>query len=180
MCTACFTHCFLSIRYDNFSTCDCAGKYILGVLTHTTAWDQHWGTDETLDWVLIYVAWLCLAWYCNIHSSALPCLMEQRGLKVTRNAYFSLWTHTKHLLSVIFCNMTAGIWASFQTHRWNNGWTDRRGAWNSYLDFSVPFSLVIYRKMRESQKSPLLLLDIAIDNFYFYETVCLGFFRVRG
>ena len=22
--------------------------YILGVLTHTTAWDQHWGGDETL------------------------------------------------------------------------------------------------------------------------------------
>ena len=27
--------------------------YILGVLTHTTAWDQHWGGDETLNWVLI-------------------------------------------------------------------------------------------------------------------------------
>ena len=23
-------------------------EYILGVLTHTTAWDQHWGDDETL------------------------------------------------------------------------------------------------------------------------------------
>ena len=23
--------------------------YILGVLTHTTAWDQHWGGDETLN-----------------------------------------------------------------------------------------------------------------------------------
>ena len=22
--------------------------YILGVLTHTTTWDQHWGGDETL------------------------------------------------------------------------------------------------------------------------------------
>ena len=22
--------------------------YILGVLTHTTAWDPHWGVDETL------------------------------------------------------------------------------------------------------------------------------------
>ena len=22
--------------------------YFLGVLTHTTAWDQHWGRDETL------------------------------------------------------------------------------------------------------------------------------------
>ena len=23
-------------------------RYILGVLMHTTAWDQHWGSDETL------------------------------------------------------------------------------------------------------------------------------------
>ena len=30
--------------------------YILGVLTHTTAWDRHWGGDETLKLVLVYVA----------------------------------------------------------------------------------------------------------------------------
>ena len=24
-------------------------KYILGVLTHTTAWDRHWGGDITLE-----------------------------------------------------------------------------------------------------------------------------------
>ena len=30
--------------------------YILGVLTHTTAWDQHWGGDETLKLVLVYFA----------------------------------------------------------------------------------------------------------------------------
>ena len=30
--------------------------YILGVLTHTTAWDRHWGVDETLKLVLVYVA----------------------------------------------------------------------------------------------------------------------------
>ena len=35
--------------------------YILGVLTHTTALDRHWGGDETLKWVLIYEARLCLA-----------------------------------------------------------------------------------------------------------------------
>ena len=34
--------------------------YILGVLTHTTAWDRHWGGDETLKLVLVYVAWLLL------------------------------------------------------------------------------------------------------------------------
>ena len=30
--------------------------YILSVLTHTTAWDQHWGGDETLKLVLVNVA----------------------------------------------------------------------------------------------------------------------------
>ena len=34
--------------------------YILGVLTHTTAWDQLWGGDETLKWVSIYASQLCL------------------------------------------------------------------------------------------------------------------------
>ena len=33
-------------------------RYILGVLTHTTAWDQNWGGDETLKLVLVCVAWL--------------------------------------------------------------------------------------------------------------------------
>ena len=33
--------------------------YILGVLTHTTAWDRYWRGDETLDWVnkKIVVGW---------------------------------------------------------------------------------------------------------------------------
>ena len=35
--------------------------YILGVLAHTTAWDQMWGGDDTLKGVSIYVAWLNLA-----------------------------------------------------------------------------------------------------------------------
>ena len=35
--------------------------YILGVLTHTTAWDQHWGGDEILKLVLVYIAWLLLS-----------------------------------------------------------------------------------------------------------------------
>ena len=35
--------------------------YILGALTHTTAWNQHWGGDEALKLVLVYVAWLLLS-----------------------------------------------------------------------------------------------------------------------
>ena len=34
--------------------------YILGVLTHTTALDQHWGGDEILKLVLVFIAWLLL------------------------------------------------------------------------------------------------------------------------
>ena len=33
--------------------------YILGVLTHTTTWDQHWGGDEKVKWVQICTARLC-------------------------------------------------------------------------------------------------------------------------
>ena len=35
--------------------------YILRVLTHTTAWYQHWGGDETLKLGLVYVAWILLS-----------------------------------------------------------------------------------------------------------------------
>ena len=38
------------------------------------------------------------------------------GLRVTKNAYFSLTTHTKQLLLVTLCETTAGIGASFRTH----------------------------------------------------------------
>ena len=36
-------------------------RYILGVLRHTTAWDRHWGGDETLKLVSVFVAWLLLS-----------------------------------------------------------------------------------------------------------------------
>ena len=35
--------------------------------------------------------------------------MDSRGLKVTKNAYFSLLTHTNQLLLVTFCDTIAGI-----------------------------------------------------------------------
>lgn len=35
--------------------------YMLGVLAHKTAGDRHWKAEETLDWVLIYIALLRLA-----------------------------------------------------------------------------------------------------------------------
>ena len=35
---------------------------------------------------------------------------------MTRNAYFSLFTHTKKLLLLTFCDLTAKTGVSFQTH----------------------------------------------------------------
>ena len=53
---------------------------------------------------------------------------------VIKNAYFSLKTHTKQLLLLTFCDKTVGNEASFWTHERKDGWTNRRGSWNSYLD----------------------------------------------
>ena len=54
----------LILPNQNWFICD--RKYplrgdILGVLTHTTAWDRHWGGDETLKLFLVYVAWPLLS-----------------------------------------------------------------------------------------------------------------------
>ena len=38
-------------------------------------------------------------------------------MRVTKNAYFSLLTHTKQLLLVTFYNTTSGIEAGFRKHR---------------------------------------------------------------
>ena len=37
------------------------------------------------------------------------------GLRMTQNAYFLLITHTKQVLLVTFCDLTAGIGVSFRT-----------------------------------------------------------------
>ena len=39
---------YLGTPYINFTRKYLLRGYILGVLTHTTAWDQHWGSDVTL------------------------------------------------------------------------------------------------------------------------------------
>ena len=84
--------------------------YILGVLTHPTAWDRHWRGDETLKLVLVYVAWLLLSYCRNVCNSASSHLMDPKDLVVPKNAYFSLLRHIKQLLFVTLCDTTAGIW----------------------------------------------------------------------
>ena len=85
--------------------------YFLYVLMHTTAWDRHWEGDETLKRVLINIDRLCLA---NL-SFSLP--HGPRGVRVTQIAYFSVWTHTKKLLLVRFCDQTAKTGVTFRTDR---------------------------------------------------------------
>ena len=79
----------------------------------------------------------------SIRTSASPQRQQSHwGLRVTQDAYFSLLTHTKQLLLVIFCHTAAGIGDSFWTHGrrtehgggGSGGRTDRRGSRNSYLD----------------------------------------------
>ena len=45
--------------------------------------------------------------------------MDPWDLRVTKNAYFSLLTHTKKLLLVTFCDPTAETGVSFWTHGTN-------------------------------------------------------------
>ena len=78
----------------------------------------------------------------SIRTSASPRWQQSHwGLRVTQEACFSLLTHTKQLLLVTFCDTLAGIEVRFgrtepdgRTEPRNDGWTDRRGSRNSYLD----------------------------------------------
>ena len=49
----------------------------------------------------------------------LPLPYGPSGLRVTQNAYFTLLTLTKKLLSVTFCDPTAETGVSFWTHGTN-------------------------------------------------------------
>ena len=61
----------------------------------------------------------------------------QRGLAVTPNADFLLMIHTKQLLLVTFCETTAGIGASFWTHRQtaDGRWTAAEG--QTYVEVEI-------------------------------------------
>ena len=68
------------------------------------------------------------------------------GLRKAKNVYFSLLTHTKQLLLVIFCYMT--VRSGSVMGRDGTGQTDRkmdrREAWNSYVDLCIVFYSVIW------------------------------------
>ena len=59
------------------------------------------------------------------------------SLRVTKNAYFSLITHTKQLLLVTFSNTTAEIGASFRTDARTHACTDGRRTEEGKTDVEV-------------------------------------------
>ena len=67
--------------------------------------------------------------------------MDPRGLRVTHNAYFSLLTHTKKLLLVTFCDLTAKTGVSF----WTDGTerTERNGTDGTDGQTDVKVEIVI-------------------------------------
>ena len=69
-----------------------------------------------------------------IRTSASPRQQQSHwGLRVTRDAYFSLLTHNKQLLLVTFCDTLEGIEVSF----WRDGNTDGRTEPDGQTDVEV-------------------------------------------
>ena len=67
--------------------------------------------------------------------------MDPRGLRVTKNAYFSLLTLTKKLLLVTFCDPTAETGVSFRTDGRNG--TERNGTDGTDGQTDVKVEIVI-------------------------------------
>ena len=70
--------------------------------------------------------------------------MDLRGLVVTKNAYFSLLTHTKQLLLVTLYDMTAGIGISKKWDLAATVWTNRGEGLDSYVDIFFFITLKLY------------------------------------
>ena len=94
--------------------------YILGVLTHTTAWDRHWRGDETLNWVLIKVACFHLAWYCDVWSSASSCLMTLGVWGWTRMNIF----HSEHMPSNFYYWRFVNLQQELEVYKFDVTWRD--------------------------------------------------------
>ena len=88
---------------------------------------------------MINAARLRLPQYHIAWISASPCLMDPRGLRVTQNAYFSLLTHTKKLLSVTFCDPTTKTGVSVRTRG-----TDGRNGTDGQTDVKVEIVVCLF------------------------------------
>ena len=67
---------------------------------HTIAWDRHWGGDETLKLVLVYVAWLLLSSCRNVYNLASLHLMDPQGSGGAQECiFFTLNTYQATFIS---------------------------------------------------------------------------------
>ena len=90
-----------------------------------------------------------------IRTSASPWRQRSHwGVRVTQDAYFSLLVHTKQLLFVTFCDTLARIEVSFWPDGTGtgttDGWTDKRGSRNSYLDL-VTFLQNLLKRQKDTR-----------------------------
>ena len=70
----------------------------------------------------------------SVRTSASPRQQQSHwGLRVTRDAYFSLLTHNKQLLLVTFYGTLEGIEVSF----WRDGNTEPEREWDGQTDVEV-------------------------------------------
>ena len=101
--------------------------YILGVLTHTTALDQLWGGDKTMNIYLGFASERVFLLgirnsdhvFLGLNTRTSASLWRQRshwGLRVTQDVHFSLLTHTKQVLLLTFCDTAAETEVSVRIH----------------------------------------------------------------
>ena len=108
----------------------------------TAVWLAFWNSDHVV-----------------LKSSVLPWphlgAAEWLGSEDDPTWIFSIMRHTKQLLFLTVCDTTADNGASFRTltrtdgradRRMEEGQTDRRGSWNSYLDYGLHKTFLLDKK----------------------------------
>ena len=79
--------------------------------------------------------------------------MDPRGLRVTKNADFSLLTLNKELLLVTFCDTTSGIGANFQIHKWMHGRMEKRRNGQTDVEVEIVMHTFLLKRMSKNSKS---------------------------
>ena len=105
----------------------------LGFASAGAVWLGIWNSDHVV--LKLSIRTLASPWQQRSHW----------GLRVTQDVHFSLLTHSKQLLLLTFCDTAAETEVSVRTHerkRKRNGWADKRGSRNSYLDTNYEVSLI--------------------------------------
>ena len=109
----------------------------------------------------------------NVCSLACLCLMDNRGMRVTKNAYFSLSTYTKELLLVTFCDSSmhnCRNWKCDGTDRqtwhdrmwWDAKRIDRFEGWNIYVDVTHMSNFVFRAMATQIENAKICLIKFAM------------------